>query len=48
MDTAQEALELDGASEAADWRAAASGLPLADFECAHGRLGRCDLCEATP
>ena len=30
--------DLEGASELADWRAAKSGLPLADFENAEGRL----------
>jgi hypothetical protein len=36
--------DLEDASSAADRRAAASGLELADFECQHGRLGPCDDC----
>lgn len=40
-----EAHQLDTASEQADWRAATTGLWLADFECRHGLLGGCDECE---
>ena len=36
--------DLDTASDRADWRAAQAHLWLADFECAHGRLGVCDNC----
>lgn len=37
-DRYSDAMSLDGASEQGDWRAATCGLPLADFECRHGRL----------
>jgi hypothetical protein len=34
-----------GASALADWRAAATGLALADLECPHGKVGFCPQCE---
>lgn len=39
-----------GPSEIADARAAASGMPLADFECSHGRLphDRTPVCGCWP
>jgi hypothetical protein len=44
--TYEDAQDLDGASELADWRAASSGLLLADFECEHGRIGACSECDS--
>jgi hypothetical protein len=35
-----------GASELADWRAASTGLQLADFECEHGLIGACPECDS--
>lgn len=37
---------LDGPSEQADYRAATTGMMLADLECDHGQLGDCEECSS--